>query len=701
MKKNLLVACIMLASCAIVAQHPLKKWDGGGRNNRWDNAANWQPNGVPGFDSIVLDNSLVTSNYQVVFPDTALGRVLFKITVMPDTTSGRKIELILPATNSVASAVQVGNIELRKGAVLRHSGGGGSGISQIDILGSFRVKRGAEYIHNSQSRHNFLLTFTELDGTVRFKVPAYSYNIDLNCLCNKRNIIFDGSAAPAGASEIIYTTEFDTGPVDSLIIGERALFEMYYMGQTIVAAHIVVDGTLDLRGSARDFNIFFQPWDGSPDASLSGSGTIAIDGRRIDYNIPSGVNFQLKRNLHLGYLIHSFNLNAGGTLEMGSHTITGTGTFKTKANSKLQIGSPDGIWATAAYGNVQTATRIFDDSTSYEYKSSGIQHTGDGLPATIQQLIINKPSGDLQLTRSTTVRSNIKLLRGKLKTTASKLLTYHGDNDYGSPGNLYGNHYGWENSFVDGPMAFVFPGAAHIRVFPIGKGSHFAPFMLLKKNAGTITYTAEYFPSATTVFAVASPLHHISRIEHWTIRSSSPTTATDAADDANIWLTWRPMSRIGSSGTDRLNLRVARMENSGTTPPRYIAQTFTGPIGTPTGYHYDYMMYLQTVVTDFSPEFFTLGSLTAGNPMTPLDPFPVTRRGQTIAETNAILYPNPVENLLHVNIPGAIEIINAAGQVVIKTSNQRRIDMSRLPAGTYFLRAYKNAQPEIYPFVKR
>lgn len=706
MKRIFLFVLLTMISCKLIAQRTLKTWDGGGGNNRWDNAANWQPDGVPGFDSIILDNRAVTGNYQVVFPDTALGRVLWKIMVSPDSTRNRRIQLILPSTNRATLAVQAANIELTKGAVLRHSGGA-EGREQLSILGSFKVKKGAEYIHNTGATHNFfLLEFIELEGSVLFNVPASSYYINLRCLCNMRKVTLDASAAPAGAIE--YTSDVDPAATDTFIIATGSTYTMLNSTRLQVA-NLVINGTLNLDASSREFSLLFKPYDGAKHASLSGSGTLRTGVRRIDYNTSGDITMHLRRNLDLNDALHSFNLNPNSTLDMGSFLLTGVGGFRMFSNSKLQIGSPDGIWASHAFGNIRTLFRFYNANATYEYTSSGLQHTGDGLPADVKQIILNKPSGELLLTRSTIVRSNIKLLGGKLKTTADKLLTYSGDNDYGSPENLYGDHYGWEQSFIDGPVAIVFPSAGHLRIFPVGKGNTFAPFIVLKRNAGNITYTGEYFPETYPgVTAVNSSLHHISRIEYWTLRSSSATTATDAADDASLFLTWRPMSRIGFSLADRRNLRIARYENSDFRL-RWEAQPLSGTVGTPSGFLSDYTAFLPTLVTDFSPQYFTLGSLTEANPMFVLDPLPVTRRGQTIMEekANAVLYPNPVQHVLNVNIADAstLEIINPAGQIVKKqfgrTGNISRVDMSGLPAGTYFLRVFNNAEQHVYPFVKQ
>lgn len=705
MKQIILMLVISGISFNVKSQI-LKTWDGGGGDNRWNNSANWRPNGVPRFDSVVLDNRYVRSSYQVVFPDVALRFAMKDLVMNAETENSWQIELALPATNFADTAVRIGTLNMYDGTIFRNSGRS-LGHTQLYVSGDFNLVQGAEYIHNSESTHDFSRANLE-DGVIRFDVPYDSYRVDLTCPTAIKKIIFDGSA---NGTNVGYSTNNPTPRFETLIITESAGFSTYNRSLSVV--NLVVDGMLNLAtdGIAMDvrFDAGEAPWAENHTATFSGSGDIRLPySRGIHFHSPGpGNTLLLQRDLVLNDpSLHTFNIRSGATFDPGNHVISGDGTFTLKDNAKFVINSPDGIWFFAPYGHIQTEFQELSRLAIYEFKGSGVQHTGDGIPGTISQLIINKPSGNLLLTCPTTVKNNLKLLRGKLITTASNLLTYEGDNNFGSPENRYNDHFGWEQSFVDGPMAIVFPGAAYIRVFPVGKGNVFAPFIMLKKNVGSATYTGEYFNTIVpAVTAVQPPLHHISRIEHWTISSNATSTATNPADDANLWLTWRPTSRIGTSHADRLSLRIGRFENSDFRL-RWEMQNTSGPLASPSGFLYDYTIFLPTLVTDFSPGIFTLASTTAANPMTPIDIFPVVKTTQPAFESNAILYPNPVTSVLQVNVTAsAIEIINPAGQLVkkqiVRAGNKIIVDMSGLPGGTYFLRVFNNGEAVTYPFVKQ
>ena len=81
-----------------------KKWDGGAGNNQWSNALNWTGNTLPSvIDDVVLDNALVTGNYTVILPATAV--TVKTITITPAVS--RTIDLSLPSANTAIPGLTV------------------------------------------------------------------------------------------------------------------------------------------------------------------------------------------------------------------------------------------------------------------------------------------------------------------------------------------------------------------------------------------------------------------------------------------------------------------------------------------------------------------------------------------------------------------------------------------------------------------
>lgn len=67
-------------------------------------------------------------------------------------------------------------------------------------------------------------------------------------------------------------------------------------------------------------------------------------------------------------------------------------------------------------------------------------------------------------------------------------------------------------------------------------------------------------------------------------------------------------------------------------------------------------------------------------------------------ENNLNLYPNPVENVLHINLranTGSVLILNMYGECIMQkqiTENESTVDVSCLKDGIYFVRVFYNNQ---------
>jgi hypothetical protein len=126
--------------------------------------------------------------------------------------------------------------------------------------------------------------------------------------------------------------------------------------------------------------------------------------------------------------VHSVNVQASskllvdnsGVLQLRDKVITGDGTFEV-GSGKIGIGSPDGITSSGAAGNIQTTSRIFSTSGSYVYNGSAGQITGNGLPATVNNLDIDNAQ-NVRLTDNVEVTGTLDLSDGSLVIPSGKNL---------------------------------------------------------------------------------------------------------------------------------------------------------------------------------------------------------------------------------------------------------------------------------------
>jgi hypothetical protein len=161
-------------------------WTGSGGDAYWANPMNWSGVMLPGTtDDVILDNSVIPLTFQVVLPDVVVS--IRTLQIQP--SSGRNIELILPASNKVTNGFTVSGpgygIALYAGAVFRNASGITSGES-LSIADLLIIYNGARYIHQTKASHaNGILRIlsvapgTEL-GIFDFDVPRASYTISVS-----------------------------------------------------------------------------------------------------------------------------------------------------------------------------------------------------------------------------------------------------------------------------------------------------------------------------------------------------------------------------------------------------------------------------------------------------------------------------------------------------------------------------------------
>lgn len=206
----------------------------------------------------------------------------------------------------------------------------------------------------------------------------------------------------------------------------------------------------------------------------------------------------------------NYTVNNGATLLTGTSLVGdgSNGAFTLSAGGTLGIGSPAGITTTGATGNIRvTGTRAYNVGANYTYNGSVAQVTGNGLPATVNNLTINNAAGVTMTNAATTVNGALGLTNGILTTGAGNALTV------AAAGNVAG---GSATSYVNGPLARVFT-ATGAKAFPVGKsGVYRSVTFNYSTNPGTRTVTVEQFEAAYPgSFAGITPLNR-----YWNISQS-------------------------------------------------------------------------------------------------------------------------------------------------------------------------------------
>jgi trimeric autotransporter adhesin len=119
--------------------------------------------------------------------------------------------------------------------------------------------------------------------------------------------------------------------------------------------------------------------------------------------------------LNAGYVSNAGKtVTVAGVLNCGTNSIAGAGTFTLSAAGTLGIGSTAGITSSGATGNIQTTGRTFSATANYIYNGTTNQVTGNGLPATINNLTVANTGA---------AANNIVTLSGALTVNGTSTLT--------------------------------------------------------------------------------------------------------------------------------------------------------------------------------------------------------------------------------------------------------------------------------------
>jgi hypothetical protein len=157
---------------------------------------------------------------------------------------------------------------------------------------------------------------------------------------------------------------------------------------------ITVEGNVSLTGGSLDLSRTngstgtirisgnFSHTGGTINESANRSGSIIFNGSGSPQLFTAG-----------GTVTNSINwtVNSGAFLQMAASgtTLTGGGTFTLSSGATLGITSLEGITSTSPTGNIQVSgTRNYNQGANYVYNGSASQVVGDGLPGTVNSLII-------------------------------------------------------------------------------------------------------------------------------------------------------------------------------------------------------------------------------------------------------------------------------------------------------------------------
>lgn len=205
-------------------------------------------------------------------------------------------------------------------------------------------------------------------------------------------------------------------------------------------------------------------------------------------------------------------INSGVTFSIGlSANMIVHGNYNQAASSTFNLQNSTNNNLVRLQGDVNAAGVITESNTGLPVlELNGSLNQDISFTGSITNSVsfrINNPAG-VTLTSALVIPYNLSLQDGKVKTTATFLLTLN-DNATATGGSVL--------SFVEGPMKKI--GDDNF-IFPVGKGNIYAPIGFTSTGmAVTDAFQAEYFRlNPQTAYGVnyqSPPIHHISYVEYW------------------------------------------------------------------------------------------------------------------------------------------------------------------------------------------
>ena len=383
---------------------------------------------------------------------------------------------------------------------------------------------------------------------------TYYYALAATTMVINGNLEVDNTGSGAGNPLYDFSIEQDLTVGGNLIINNPGVYRVCYD----ISRVLTIDGNVTINGG----QLLLNSSDNTTTAytgTVNVGGNFSLTGGEVNARATSPSNTDSYINFDgTGTQIYSsggtitssantntinFTVNSGATLQMGTGTTpavlsaatTGTNTFTLQSGSTLGITSPAGITSSGTTGNIQVnGARTYNTGANYIYEADAAQVTGNGLPATVNNLTVNTTNtSNVTLTNAVAVNGTLTLSAGDIDASADNLTINNGGSISGGSSSSYvltGNGSG-VGYLVMNSLA---SGTAYI--FPVGTTSYYLPVNLTPTTNNKNWEVNVYTPATTNgvyggaAFTGASLAQIVNAV--WDVKS----TTTGAAA---ITLNWQ------------------------------------------------------------------------------------------------------------------------------------------------------------------
>jgi len=398
------------------------------------------------------------------------------------------------------------------------------------------IEEGGIYRHNINGGTIPIMTWDsgstlEITG-VTSTLPTASgtyQNVVWNSIVQNTNLIFEGNFNTINGNLLIKSTGST-----ALIIGNTSTARTITIGGDFQ----IEGGTFAIKGGTESAGNIKLLVNGnyiqtggtvqlSRRASAStGTATLELKG---NFSISAGTITNVNATLGVGEIIFSkigqqYFLKTGGTIsniinftiknganfDIGTSVIDGsTGTFVLESGAGLITANANGITSSGATGSIQvTGTRTYNTGANYIYNGSTAQISGNGLPATVNNLTINNShASGVSLTNAISVNGTLILSNGILNPDGKNVLVT----------NTSENAVQRTAGYVSGQIRRTLPANASsgIYLFPVGKNNTYYPFTISDLESGLTSPVIAIEAFASNAGGLTGDVVSLSETEYW------------------------------------------------------------------------------------------------------------------------------------------------------------------------------------------
>lgn len=283
---------------------------------------------------------------------------------------------------------------------------------------TLEMQSGGTYEVNNTTYSN--LTFGSLDTNSNFQIDdssgfATSRTYPNLIMNQSANFSFGGNLTTTGNFVLQGTGEV-RGTAAATARSHTIGGSIFINGGKFVGSNGTANASFAVGGSLQMTSGSYTsgPSTGIPVFTFTGlSGVIDLSTAGTIINSAHQITINGTRGLLSALPITGNTLTLNGTLTCGTNVISGSGTFTLASGATLGIGDVNGITTAACgtgatCGNIRTTARTFDTAANYTYNGSSAQVTGNGLPATVNNLKINNSAG-VTLSAVTTINGALTI----------------------------------------------------------------------------------------------------------------------------------------------------------------------------------------------------------------------------------------------------------------------------------------------------